>query len=237
MAQPSDKPSLPRRVCVPLLSACVVDKLHSSPLCRNLRLILGHCLHRVRIGWASPRWLTHHCLVACPRCAVPLSICRQCCHRRPPPQPPPQIPVPFAGGKFGVTGASGQHGVQRSKHIGSHISRHTCAGIREGGRTGVTGLTLCCLFFITLFFNPIFGAYSAILGGMSLTWTPHLLASACLTMQFPPAGRPLHQPASMHVHRLTATSPVSPRSSANCNSTAVLNISVAIPQRPFRLTP
>jgi len=34
----------------------------------------------------------------------------------------------------------------------------SASGIREGGRTGVTGLTLCALFFITLFFNPIFAS-------------------------------------------------------------------------------
>jgi AGZA family xanthine/uracil permease-like MFS transporter len=34
----------------------------------------------------------------------------------------------------------------------------SASGIREGGRTGITGLTICGFFIISLFFNPIFAS-------------------------------------------------------------------------------
>lgn len=53
----------------------------------------------------------------------------------------------------------------------------SASGIREGGRTGVTGLTICCFFIISLFFNPIFGEQCLLL----LRWHAGVRAT-CLTV-------------------------------------------------------
>ena len=37
------------------------------------------------------------------------------------------------------------------------VTRHLCAGIREGGRTGLTALTTGFCFFVALFFAPLLG--------------------------------------------------------------------------------
>ena len=34
----------------------------------------------------------------------------------------------------------------------------SASGIREGGRTGLTALTVCFYFFVSLFFSPLLGA-------------------------------------------------------------------------------